>query len=302
MTNTDKTRRKNFFFVTTIVMLLLVSCGRPEGSSVIVNKNVAAATTITTKLHTDSNNQIWIPLDDAVKGLNLQMKMDKQEAIIGYSDVMYSVKPYSTSAMSLGHAIQLDQAPTYLNKKIYMTPNALAKLLQTDVVADVQQQAVQVKAWDKTEVNNSTNIPTKQGTRNFKVLDIGQNQDELVDYAKRFLGVPYEFGAPPYEQSKTFDCSSYTRHILSRFGSDLPRLAREQASVGAPVSRDQVKVGDLLFFTVPGRFANDKIPGHVGIYIGNGNFIHTWGDPGVVINSIDTGYWHDVLLFMRRVL
>ena len=300
MTNAVKTRSKKIF-ISTIIIMILVSCGKPEGSSVILNKNVAAGTTIKTKLHTDDHNQIWIPLDDAVKGLNLRMKMDKQEALIGYSDGMYSVKPHSNSAMSLGHTILLDQAPTYLNKKIYMTPNALGKLLQTDIVADAQQQAIQVKAWDKGKEHNA-NVSPNQGNGNFKVLDIGQNQDKLISYAKKFLGVPYEFGAPPYEQSKTFDCSSYTRHILSRFGSDLPRLAREQANVGVPVSRSQLKVGDLLFFTVPGRFANDKVPGHVGIYIGNGDFIHTWGDPGVTISSVDSGYWHDVLLFMRRVL
>ncbi|MBP1905849.1 cell wall-associated NlpC family hydrolase [Paenibacillus turicensis] len=301
MTNANKIRTKKTLISTIILTMILASCGRPEGSSVILNKNVAAGTTINTNLHTDNKNQVWIPLDDAVKGLNLRMKMDKQDALIGYSDVMYSVKPNSKFAMSLGRSIQLDQAPTYLNKKIYMTPNALAKLLQTDIVADTQQQAIQVKAWDKAKLNNG-NVSPKQGNGNFKVLDIGQNQDELISYAKKFLGVPYEFGAPPYEQSKTFDCSSYTRHILSHFGSDLPRLAREQANVGTPVSRDQLKVGDLIFFTVPGRFANDKVPGHVGIYIGSGNFIHTWGEPGVTINTVDSGYWHDMLLFMRRVL
>lgn len=281
-------------------MILLVSCGKPEGSSVIFNKNVSNATTINTNLYTDSNNQVWIPLHDAVKGINLHMKMDKKAALIGYSDVMYRAEPNSSTAMSLGHAIKLSHAPMYHNNKMYMTPEALSELLQTNIIADTNEQAIQIKAMELPS-GDAYGTNANQNNGKFKTYDVSQNRDKIVDYAKQFLGVPYEFGAPPYEDNKTFDCSSFTRHIFKRFGSDLPRLAREQGREGIPVSRDELLIGDLLFFTVPGRFENDKIPGHVGMYIGNGKMIHTWGDPGVQISSIDTGYWHDVLLFMRRV-
>lgn len=50
------------------------------------------------------------------------------------------------------------------------------------------------------------------------------------------------------------------------------------------MTRDQLQVGDLIFFTVPGRFKSDNVAGHVGIYIGDGKFIHTWGAPGVQIS------------------
>ncbi|MNC66674.1 Murein DD-endopeptidase MepS/Murein LD-carboxypeptidase precursor [compost metagenome] len=72
--------------------------------------------------------------------------------------------------------------------------------------------------------------------------------------------------------------------------------------MGHRVSRDELKAGDLIFFTVPGRFESDAVPGHVGIYIGDGKMIHTWGEPGVQISEIDTGYWHNVMLHMQRVL
>lgn len=275
-----------------------VACNKPNGSSVIVNKSVADATTINTNLYTDSNNQIWVPVDEAVKGINLRMKMDNKSAFIGYSDVMYHAKVNSTTAMSLGKAIKLNQAPMYHDNKMYMTPESLSQLFQTNVIADPNEQAIQIKAIKLPHDNKNT---SHQQSGEFKAQAISSNRDKIDDYAKQFLGVPYEFGAPPYEQNKTFDCSSFTRHIFKRFGSDLPRIARDQGKQGIPVTRKDLLVGDLLFFTVPGRFENDKIPGHVGMYIGDGKFIHTWGDPGVQISSVDTGYWHNVLLFMRRV-
>src|SRR5690606_20476667 len=116
-----------------------------------------------------------------------------------------------------------------------------------------------------------------------------------------FLGVPYEFGAEHYSSSKTFDCSSFIRYVYERFDVDLPRLARDQARKGSTVSRSNLQAGDLIFFTVPGRFSSDKIPGHVGMYIGDGKFIHTWGDPGVQISPLDSGYWNEQILFMRRI-
>lgn len=124
----------------------------------------------------------------------------------------------------------------------------------------------------------------------------------MIKFAKRFMGVKYDFGAGPYNRTKRFDCSSFTRYVYDQFDIDLPRVARQQANKGKYVARNKLKVGDLLFFYVPGRFKSSKVVGHVGIYMGNGNMIHSSPKPknGVQITPINKPYWKDTYLYSRR--
>jgi len=124
----------------------------------------------------------------------------------------------------------------------------------------------------------------------------------IISFAKKFLGVRYDFGTGPYKQSGTFDCSSFTQYVFGQYGIDLPRVAASQAEKGVYVARDKLQTGDLLFFYVPGRFKSNKKVGHVGIYMGNGNMIHSCPKPkdGVQITPIDKAYWKDTYLFARR--
>lgn len=125
----------------------------------------------------------------------------------------------------------------------------------------------------------------------------------LIATAKKYLGVPYDFDAKPYPQSKRFDCSSYTQYVFGQYGIDLPRTARAQSRVGKTVSRKNLRKGDLLFFYVPGRFKSNKVAGHVGIYIGNRKMIHSNTEPkdGVQIRSIDRAFWKKTFLKAKRV-
>lgn len=125
----------------------------------------------------------------------------------------------------------------------------------------------------------------------------------LIATAKKYLGVPYDFGAEPYPESKGFDCSSYTQYVFGQYGIDLPRTARAQMREGKTVSRKHLRKGDLLFFYVPGRFKSNKVAGHVGIYIGNRKMIHSNTKPkdGVQIRSIDRPYWKKTFLKAKRI-
>ncbi|MBO9604732.1 MAG: C40 family peptidase [Paenibacillaceae bacterium] len=127
---------------------------------------------------------------------------------------------------------------------------------------------------------------------------------DLIDYAKRYLGVKYEFGAAPYSESGAFDCSSFTGHVFDKFGVDLPRTAREQATKGQSVSKSSLRVGDLVFFNIPGRFRNNHTVGHVGIYLGDQKMIDADTKPkdGVQISDLSKPFWIDNYLSARRVL
>lgn len=255
----------------------------------------------------DSQGKYWIPLKPAVASLGYRMKDDSSNGgftKIGYSDVMYMLRPGSSQVFSLGEKVMLPDAPKRQNGLIYITPTALSKFLQTEVGWNPSSGEINIATpKDRKTKLNTKNTKNVNNSKNLRIHSLSSAQkQELVSYAKKFLGVPYDFGAGPYEETKKFDCSSFTRHVFKKFGVTLPRLARDQDDVGNRVKRSELDVGDLIFFTVPGRFESDAVPGHVGIYIGNEEFIHTWGDPGVQISDLDKGYWSKFILHMTRVL
>ena len=85
----------------------------------------------------------------------------------------------------------------------------------------------------------------------------------VVRYAKRFLGVRYVYGGTSPRVG--FDCSGFVRFVYAHFGRSLPHSSYAQFGDGRRVARGSLRPGDLVFF--------DSV-GHVGIYVGNGRFIH----------------------------
>jgi cell wall-associated NlpC family hydrolase len=125
-------------------------------------------------------------------------------------------------------------------------------------------------------------------------------KSELISLAENFLGTPYKFASGPYESTHTFDCSSFVQYVYARIGVNLPRSTRTQAQVGQTVEVNQLQPGDLMFFYTPGRYASNRIVGHVGIYAGNGKIVQTYGKPGVTVNDFNP-YWRGRFLFAKRV-
>ncbi|MCR8636262.1 C40 family peptidase [Paenibacillus radicis (ex Xue et al. 2023)] len=125
-----------------------------------------------------------------------------------------------------------------------------------------------------------------------------QKRVMLVLTAQKYLGTPYDFGAK-YGQTKTFDCSSFMKWIYSKYNIDLPRISRDQAKEGKFVSKSDLDTGDLVFFTT--KDSKGKI-GHVGMYIGDGMMIHTYGEGGVKYSTIESGWWDSHYVTARRVI
>lgn len=111
---------------------------------------------------------------------------------------------------------------------------------------------------------------------------------DMVLTAMNFLGVPYRRGGSNAEQG--FDCSGFTRYVFEHsLGLVLPRRADEQAKQAglAQVLRDELKPGDLVFFNTMRRAFS-----HVGIYVGDGKFIHAPRSGGEVrIEDMRQAYW-----------
>jgi hypothetical protein len=118
----------------------------------------------------------------------------------------------------------------------------------------------------------------------------------LVDYAQNFLNTPYVYGG---SSPQGFDCSGFTCYIFSKFGYLLPHRALEQVQIGEPIPQDELQPGDLLFFITQ---RSEQI-NHVGIYLGNGNFIHASSGTGSVrINALNEGYYRQRFQCARRIL
>lgn len=123
----------------------------------------------------------------------------------------------------------------------------------------------------------------------------------LLETAKAYLGTPYHYGGTT---PKGFDCSGFVRFVFGTFGIGLDRSSYAQATQGQLVSREQIQPGDLLFFKTRGK--QNRIS-HVGIYLGEGQFIHagSWGGPGkrgVKIGALDSSYYFNRLVSARRML
>jgi cell wall-associated NlpC family hydrolase len=120
---------------------------------------------------------------------------------------------------------------------------------------------------------------------------------DMVLTAMNFLGVPYKRGGS--SESAGFDCSGFTRHIFEMsLGLVLPRRVDQQASAPGltPVPRDELQPGDLVFFNTLKRTFS-----HVGIYIGEGKFIHSPRPGGEVrVEEMGLAYWRKRFTGARR--
>jgi cell wall-associated NlpC family hydrolase len=144
------------------------------------------------------------------------------------------------------------------------------------------------------EIVNLTNT----NNRPLKPWKSGEEKYMLVKVAKSFMGTPYKYGG---NTAKGLDCSAYVRKIYEIFDVQLPRSARDQFKVGSKISKEELAVGDLVFFKTK-RYA--KRPTHVGIYIGDDNFIHSssgHGRIGVKIDSLSSDYYSKAYVGATRI-
>jgi cell wall-associated NlpC family hydrolase len=120
--------------------------------------------------------------------------------------------------------------------------------------------------------------------------------NEVVDEAKKYLGVPYRNGGTT---ANGVDCSGLVVTVFKRFGVALPRTSDDQAKFGAKVDRSDLEPGDLVFFRTSG---STRIS-HVGIYSGAGQFIHaSTRSKKVKFDRLDNKYFKKRYATARRVL
>ena len=120
--------------------------------------------------------------------------------------------------------------------------------------------------------------------------------EQIVALAKQYMGTPYVLGG---NGPNSFDCSGFTKYIYAQFGYTLNRTATDQLQNGVSVSRDELQPGDLVFF----KYRTSKPVSHVGIYIGDGEFIHASTNKyEVQIDQMNYGHYDNVYVYARRLI
>ncbi len=123
-----------------------------------------------------------------------------------------------------------------------------------------------------------------------------KTKENIITVAKQYLGAPYKFGGSSFKTG--IDCSGYVKKIFSKFNVELPRTARDiYYNTGTRVAKNQLQTGDLVFFRTYASY-----PSHVGIYMGNGQFIHaSSGARKVSITSLNKKYYTKRYIGAKRI-
>lgn len=140
----------------------------------------------------------------------------------------------------------------------------------------------------------TSNAETKQAETT--TASSSSSGEAVVAYAKKFVGYPYVYGK---NGPNSFDCSGFVQYVYKHFGYSLSRSSKTQANDGRAVSKSDLQPGDVLIFN---NTSNTAI-GHVGIYIGNNQFVHASNSrTGVIISSLSTSAYQKRYVGARRIL
>ncbi len=150
---------------------------------------------------------------------------------------------------------------------------------------------------DLMEVTGAPSSESYSRTENMASSENTSLGQQIANYALQYLGYNYVYGAESPKDG--FDCSGLTYYVYGQFGYDLSRTASQQyKNNGSSVSKDSLQQGDLVFFS-----SNGSSVTHVGIYIGDGQFVHaSTSTTGVIISDLSSAYYTKAWFGAKRVI
>ena len=159
-------------------------------------------------------------------------------------------------------------------------------------IADTTQEFDDLPTIEK-DLDKSKIVANIEKFKSFNIA-LTPREKILLEIIK-FLDTPYQYGG---KTGDGMDCSAFTGIVYKNSMSiDLPRSSREQYKVGDDIDKDELKFGDLVFFNTTRR----SKPGHVGIFIGENQFVHASRKLGVTVSSLDEEYYKKRYMGARRI-
>lgn len=254
-------------------------------------------------------NETFVPITEVLQLLDYKVISEGNLIQAGITDIFIKINTDSNNVEVDEQKKELGSPILEQNNKAYLSTEDLNKILGAETTIDVRGKQLNITIE---EDNEDFGFPEGETLDDLAaLLEREQSEDipvvtsatatNIINLAKRYMGVPYVFGSPA-GYTRTFDCSSFTQWVYYKNGIRLPRVARSQAKLGVYVPVSKLQRGDLLFFHFPGR--NVRI-GHVGIYAGNGYMIHSSPVPkdGVQVENLKSpnSKFRPVYLGAKRV-
>lgn len=228
-------------------------------------------------------------------GLNIRTEPNTSSEII--HSFSYNARVTITGEIGDWYRIDYEDQIGYVSKK-YISDTRLPETTSRGGIDRTKKNNSNETVETKTESSNNENNKEEQTAKqensssNSKVTGA-----QVVEYAKQYIGYKYKSGgATP---TTGFDCSGFTSYVFKQFGISLNRSSSGQIKNGIAVNKNDWQQGDILVYKNESKTAI----GHVGIYIGNGNFIHSANKKeGVKITSTSSSYYSQRYVGARRVI
>lgn len=173
------------------------------------------------------------------------------------------------------------------------------------ILAIIHRNAKPMPNDDVLLFRQSDFLAAKESLERARLMNDGYLDEQTVrilQSAYSYIGTPYQWGGTTPDG---FDCSGFVKYVYNENGILLRRSSHEQALEGKPVPITELKPGDLIFFKMSRRFRDRRRVNHVGMYVGNGQFIHATSNPyahEIRVDELDSGRYLSRIVEARRVV
>ena len=249
-------------------------------------------------------------------GLNLRSEASTEASILTTLDYGTQVDVLSTSSDGSWHQVTYNGVTGYVigdylqvtKEKIYGqvtagplnirsgpgTEYGTVGSLSTGAVVEIEEIVGGYGGWYKIDKGYVSSDYMAQVDASVAASSGLGNQ--ISQYALQYVGCPYVYGG---SSPSGFDCSGFTTYVMKNFGYSINRTTSGQMDNGISVSRSQLQPGDLVFFNSGN---SSKRATHVGIYTGNGQFVHaSTSTTGVIISDLNSSYYSSTFVGARRL-
>jgi cell wall-associated NlpC family hydrolase len=302
-----------YMVIALVSVFIFAGCESQLVQANIVVPGQPSATN--TYVYKASGRNVWISIHSMSTSMGMRFLERNGKLLIGTTDPAYTLDMNNKEAFQGDQLVNLSDVPKRIGSEIYMTDRSITEWWGTPIHWDNSVKQVTVTPADHRALAtwlrtyNFTNSPTLKSDYRLVPRPIKATLDvspaQLVHYAMQLQGLPFQFHATSEEgmhRPTAFNSSSLIRHIYEHSGIELPQTTLSQAKTGITVlASEQILPGDLVFFDSIGPITANRIVAHVGLYIGDGRFLHTYEGSGVTLSDLND-YWRDRFLFAKRIL